>query len=100
MRTIGDYLGRRLAGPGALLWPVAWLALARLLLVERFDDCLPGGRHLIGLFEPIMLKLHDGERRAGLIKRRSSDCVTGIGMRGQFTYGCSVCRGAQTGRVM
>ena len=38
MRTIGDYLGRRLAGPGALLWPVAWLALARLLLVERFES--------------------------------------------------------------
>ena len=38
MRTAGDWLGRRLSGAGALLWPVAWLALARLLLVERFES--------------------------------------------------------------
>lgn len=38
MRAMGDYLGRRLTGLGALLWPVAWLALARLLLAERFES--------------------------------------------------------------
>lgn len=38
MRAMGEHLGRRLSGAGALLWPVAWLALARLLLAERFES--------------------------------------------------------------
>jgi peptidoglycan/LPS O-acetylase OafA/YrhL len=32
----GAALGRRLRGAGLLLWPVAWLALARIALVARF----------------------------------------------------------------
>ena len=38
MQAAGAWLVRRLSGAGALLWPVAWLALARLLLVERFES--------------------------------------------------------------
>lgn len=38
MQGFGAWLGRRLSGVGALLWPVAWLALARLLLAERFES--------------------------------------------------------------
>ena len=34
----GAWLGRRLSGAGVLLWPVAWLALARLLLVDRYES--------------------------------------------------------------
>lgn len=33
MQAAGAWLGRRLSGSGALLWPAAWLALARLALV-------------------------------------------------------------------
>jgi len=32
------WLERRLSGPGLLIWPVVWLALARVLLVERFES--------------------------------------------------------------
>lgn len=32
------WLGRRLSGPGALLWPVLLLALLRIALVERFES--------------------------------------------------------------
>ena len=35
---LGAALGRRLQGPGLLLWPVAWLALVRVALVGRFPD--------------------------------------------------------------
>jgi surface polysaccharide O-acyltransferase-like enzyme len=35
---IGARLRSALAGVGLLLWPVAWLALARLVLVERFPS--------------------------------------------------------------
>ena len=38
MQSAGAWLGRRLSGPGVLLWPVAWLALARLVLVGRFES--------------------------------------------------------------
>lgn len=38
MRSLGGWLGRRLSGPGALLWPMAWLALARLALAGRFES--------------------------------------------------------------
>ena len=38
VQAIGEWCGRRLSGIGALLWPVAWLALARLLLVNRFES--------------------------------------------------------------
>lgn len=38
MQGFGAWLGRRLSGMGALLWPVLWLAVARLLLVERFES--------------------------------------------------------------
>ncbi len=38
MRAAGAWLGRRMTGVGALLWPVLWLALARLLLVARFES--------------------------------------------------------------
>ncbi len=36
--AVGAWLERRLSGPGVLLWPVAWLAVARILLVERFES--------------------------------------------------------------
>ena len=36
--AVGTWLERRLSGPGVLLWPVAWLAVARILLVERFES--------------------------------------------------------------
>ena len=36
--AVRGWLERRLSGFGALVWPVAWLALARLLLVERFES--------------------------------------------------------------
>jgi glucans biosynthesis protein C len=38
METIGAWLERRLSGPGVVLWPVVWLAVARVLLVERFES--------------------------------------------------------------
>ena len=38
MQSVGGWLGRRLSGPGALLWPMAWLALARLALAGRFES--------------------------------------------------------------
>lgn len=38
MPAAGAWLGRRLSGPGALLWPAAWLALVRLALVGRFES--------------------------------------------------------------
>ena len=38
MQAAGDWLGRRLSGAGALFWPVAWLALARLVLAGRFES--------------------------------------------------------------
>ena len=38
MQAAGAWLDRRLSGMGALLWPVAWLALARLVLAGRFDS--------------------------------------------------------------
>ncbi len=36
--AVGGWLERRLSGPGVLLWPVLWLAVARILLVERFES--------------------------------------------------------------
>lgn len=38
MQAAGTWLGRRLSGAGVLLWPVAWLALARLVLAGRFES--------------------------------------------------------------
>ena len=38
MRSMGEWLERRLSGMGVLLWPAAWLVLARLVLVERFES--------------------------------------------------------------
>ena len=38
MQGLRAWLERRLSGPGALLWPVAWLAVARLALVGRFES--------------------------------------------------------------
>ncbi|HTL13559.1 MAG TPA: acyltransferase family protein [Thermomonas sp.] len=38
MESFGGWLGRRLSGPGALVWPMAWLALARLALAGRFES--------------------------------------------------------------
>ena len=38
MQSFGGWLGRRLSGRGALLWPMAWLALARLALAGRFES--------------------------------------------------------------
>lgn len=38
MGGVGDWLERRLRGPGLLLWPIALLALARVTLVGRFES--------------------------------------------------------------
>lgn len=38
MQSFGGWLGRRLSGRGALLWPMAWLAVARLALAGRFES--------------------------------------------------------------
>lgn len=38
MQALGRLSGRAISGAGALLWPIAWLAVARLLLVERFES--------------------------------------------------------------
>lgn len=38
MDAIGGWLERRLSGPGVLVWPVLWLAVARILLVARFES--------------------------------------------------------------
>lgn len=38
MQAVGGWLERRLSGIGVLLWPVLWLALARLLLEARFES--------------------------------------------------------------
>ena len=38
MQSLGGWLGRRLSGPGALVWPMAWLALTRLALAGRFES--------------------------------------------------------------
>lgn len=38
MPTTRSWLERGLSGFGALAWPAMWLALARLLLVERFES--------------------------------------------------------------
>lgn len=35
---VGDTLARGLSGPGVLLWPIAWLAIARVLLLDRFES--------------------------------------------------------------
>ena len=38
VQAVGAWLGRRLSGAGVLVWPVLWLALARLALVGRFGS--------------------------------------------------------------
>ncbi len=38
MQALGRLSGRAISGAGALLWPIAWLVVARLLLVERFES--------------------------------------------------------------
>lgn len=38
MQAAVAWFGRGLSGAGALLWPVAWLALARLALAGRFES--------------------------------------------------------------
>lgn len=38
MARLADLAGRALGGPGILLWPLAWLVLARLLLVGVFPS--------------------------------------------------------------
>ena len=38
MLAVGAWVKRRLSGIGALLWPVLWLAVARLLLAAHFES--------------------------------------------------------------